>query len=84
MAGGFLDCTVVLDMKTGETRVEGLSFIPTVTQFGSRFSNLHIVPFADWSESQAAAHGLAGNGFSYQFVKRQLENTFGNYLKTGA
>ena len=84
MAGGFLDCTVVLDMKTGETRVEGLSFIPTVTQFGSRFSNLHIVPFSDWSESQAAAHGLAGNGFSYQFVKRQLENTFGNYLKTGA
>ncbi len=78
LLGGLADITVRKDYATGEVTISDVGFIPTVTHYGAGRSNVRIIPFADYSESLASAHGA---GTTYSFMKSFYEDMFGEYLK---
>lgn len=78
LLGGFADVTVRKDYATGEVTISDVGFIPTVTHYGASRSNVRIIPFSDYNESLAAAHGA---GTTYSFMKNFFEEMFGEYLR---
>ncbi len=60
MVGGFLGCTVKKQMSGGSIKIEDVHFIPTVTQFGAGYSNIHVVPYDEnyTAEMASSSHGL--------------------------
>lgn len=78
LLGGFADVTVRKDYATGEVTISDVGFIPTVTHYGASRSNVRIIPFIDYNESLAAAHGA---GTTYSFMKNFFEEMFGEYLR---
>ncbi len=77
LLGGFADITVRKDYATGEVTISNVGFIPTVTHYGVGRSNVRIIPFKDYNESLAAAHGA---GTTFSFMKNFYEDMFGDYL----
>lgn len=80
MVAGIADVTFVKSGLTGKTEVVSAGLIPTVTQYGSGCSNVHIIPFTDYSEEQAAVHGVRKfqPQYNYDFVKNLLETVIGS------
>lgn len=81
MLGGIADVTVTKDLGTGKTRIESAKLIPTITHYGSNFSNVKIIPFVDYSEELASEHGVNSNSFTYNYISDFYTNMFGNNLK---
>ena len=78
LLGGIADITVKKDYATDNTYVDAVSFIPTVTQYGASFTNVRIIPFADYSEQLAASHGA---GITYSYIDKFYKDMFGDLLK---
>lgn len=81
MLGGIADIQIEKNMATGKTEIKSASLIPTITHFGSNFSNVHIVPFADYSVEMASQHGVNSNSFTYDYIKDYYTQMFGDKLK---
>lgn len=72
--GGFFGCTITKNSGDGEIAIDDLTFIPVVNYFASGYGDMHVVPFADYSNELAASHGL---GISRDYVTEILEQTVG-------
>ncbi len=81
MLGGIADITVKKDLATGKVSFESATLIPTITHFGSSFSNVRIIPFADYSEELAAQHGVKSSSFTYNYISEFYTDMFGDRLK---
>lgn len=57
MVGILGDLDIVKNMDTGEITIENPKAIPIITQYGYNYSNIHIVPYSEYSEELAKAHG---------------------------
>lgn len=64
------DIDIVKNMDTGEITVENPKAIPIITQYGRNYSDIHIVPYAEYSESLAKAHGC--ENFSIELIEKVL------------
>ena len=75
LIGGILELTVTKDK--GEITVDTPRFYPTITQYGSRFSNVHIVPWENYTYALAADHGVrrSDSRFSYTYIEDLLKRT---------
>ncbi|MFV0401367.1 MAG: CapA family protein [Oscillospiraceae bacterium] len=66
-------------VKEGDepVRVEGLTFTPLVTHYGSGYSALTVYPLSDYTAELAAGHGMRamGNSFSLEGINAVLEET---------
>ena len=57
-------------------KLDGVTFIPTVTHYGPGFSQLTILPLEDYTAELAASHGVRqyDAGFSLDYLQRQLSS----------
>ena len=78
--GGFFKCKIVVDHATGDVSVANEEFIPTVNQFNDGKTNIHVVPFSEYSDALAAENGF---GITRDYVKELLRSTVGSDLVKG-
>ncbi len=57
MVGILGGVTVNKNMSTGEIFFTDIKAIPIITQYGENYSNIHIVPYVDYTDELLAAHG---------------------------
>ena len=60
MVGILGDLDIVKNMDTGEVTIENVKAIPIITQYGYNYSNIHIEPYATYTEETLEDHGCDG------------------------
>lgn len=80
LLGGIADVTVTKDSATGKTTVTEAYLIPTITHYNASFSNVRIIPFANYNEELASQHGTTST-FTYEYISDFYKNMFGDRLK---
>lgn len=68
MVGIIGDLDVVKNMDTGEVTIENVKAIPIITQYGANYSNIHIEPYATYTQELLDAHGCEG------FSRKRLDH----------
>lgn len=81
MLGGIADITVSKDLPSGKVEIKSASLIPTITHFGNSFSNVKIIPLAEYSETLASQHGVDSSSFTYDYITNFYTEMFGDKLK---
>ncbi|MCD8107430.1 MAG: CapA family protein [Oscillospiraceae bacterium] len=51
---------ITKNMDTGEVTIENVKAIPIITQYGYNYSNIHIEPYATYTDELLSAHGCSG------------------------
>lgn len=84
MLGGIADVTVTKNLDTDKITISSAKLIPTITQFNSSFSNVHIVPLASYTKELASNHGINGYSSSYSldYINKFYSDMFGDKLET--
>lgn len=82
LLGGIADINITKDFATGKTTIDSAQLIPTITHYENSFSNVRIIPFADYSPELATEHGVNSSTFTYDYIKDFYSNMFGDKLKT--
>lgn len=82
MLGGVADITFEKDFSTGKTKVASVYLIPTVTHYNSGFTNVRIIPLANYNEELASQHGVESSSFTYSNINEFYADMFGDKLKT--
>lgn len=59
MVGILGDLDVVKNTETGEITFENIKAIPLITQYGGNYHQVHIVPYAEYTDAELRAHGNA-------------------------
>ena len=72
------DLTVTKSLETGEITFSEVKAIPIITQYGYNYSNIHIVPYAEYSPELAASHG--SGCLSIDSIERVLSNVPDEFL----
>ena len=70
LIGGMIEFDFVI--KGNEKKIENVSFTPVINQFASRFSNIKIIPFPQYTREMALNHGA---DVTYDYFKSTIENT---------
>ncbi len=78
--GGFFKCNVVYDRGSGRVFIADEEFIPLINYFTGSKNNIHVIPFADYTDELAANHGA---GITIDFVNDLLRSTVGEDLLKG-
>lgn len=78
--GGFFKCNVVYDKASGSVSIADEEFIPVVNYFTEGKNNIHVVPFANYTDEMAAKHGA---GITREYVTDLLKQTVGSDLVKG-
>ena len=81
LLGGIADITVTKDFASGKTTVDTVKLIPTITHYENSFSNVRIIPLADYSAELASQHGVDSSTFSYDYISGFYNDMFGDKLK---
>ena len=71
LIGGIAEITVRKNHTTGEVSVFAPELNFVITQYGTGFSDLHLVDLEDYTEQQAAQHGIVlkyGKKFSLDYI----------------
>ena len=71
LIGGIAEITVRKNHTTGEVYVFAPELNFVITQYGTGFSDLHLVDLEDYTEQQAAQHGIVlkyGKEFSIDYI----------------
>lgn len=72
---------IVKNSQTGEITLENPAAIPIITQYGGNFHQIHIVPYAEYTEEELNSHGARGEGFSQKSIDKVLSFLPEEYLK---
>ncbi len=51
---------ITKNMDTGEVTIENVRAIPIITQYGYNYSNIHIEPYATYTDDMLSSHGCSG------------------------
>ncbi len=80
LLGGIADITVTKESATGKISITEASLIPTITHYNSNFSNVRIIPLANYNEELASQHGTSST-FTYEYILNFYNDMFGERLK---
>lgn len=78
LIGGIAQITVTKNHTTGEVSVSAPELNFVITQYGSGFRDLHLVPLENYTEEQAAQHGIVlkyGKRFDLDYIKIFIDQT---------
>ena len=79
--GGLFGCTITQDPQNDTIVIDNLSFTPLINYFTAGYDNMRVIPFSDFTDEMAAAHGL---GITRDYVNDILAETVGVELLNGA
>ncbi len=69
---------VTKNMDTGEITIENVKAIPIITQYGYNYSNIHIEPYATYTDDLLSSHGCSG--FTQDTIDKVLSYIPEEYL----
>ncbi len=72
MVSGFLTVTMTKSGTTGKTAYTSMEFTPLVTHYGSKYSNITVYPFSEYTDAMAAQHGV--RAFTPSFGRSFVQN----------
>ncbi|MBQ8623622.1 MAG: CapA family protein [Oscillospiraceae bacterium] len=72
------DLTVTKNLETNEINIENVKAIPIITQYGYNYSNIHIVPYAEYTQEMLEKHGA--DGFTKESIDKVLSYIPEEYL----
>lgn len=72
------DLTVTKNLLTGEISIENIKAIPIITQYGYNYSNIHIVPYSEYTNDMLSDHGA--DGFTQDSIDKVLSYIPEEYL----
>ena len=72
------DLTVSKNLDTNEISIENVKAIPIITQYGYNYSNIHIVPYAEYDDEMLEKHGA--DGFTQESIDKVLSYIPEEYL----
>lgn len=77
VVSGFLTVTMTKSGTTGKTTYTSMKFTPLVTHYGSKYSNITIYPFSEYTDTMAAQHGVRAftPSFSRSFVQNIIDQS---------
>lgn len=81
MLGGIADVSITKDLVSGKTQIESATLIPTITHYTSGFSNVRIIPLADYNAELASQHGVESTSFTFDYINDFYTTMFGDKLK---
>lgn len=64
------DLEITKNSLTGEISFDNIKAIPIITQYGANYHQIHIVPYAEYTEDELKAHGA--EGFSQSSIDKVL------------
>lgn len=79
MIGMIGELTVTKNSQTGEITIDDVGAIPIITQYTGNYSQIHIVPYADYTNDELRAHGCSD--FSQSSIDKVLSNIPEEYLR---
>ena len=82
LLGGIADISITKDFSSGKITIDSAELIPTITHYESSFSNVRIIPYAEYSPELASRHGVNSSTFTYDYITEYYNNMFGDKLKT--
>lgn len=93
MIGAMMEFDIVKNGATGEISITNAYMVPTICQYNKNSADFKIIPFSEYTEELAAAHGChqkdatdraRGKIFSYEAIKERIDKTFdAQFLKEG-
>ena len=81
MLGGIADITFEKNLADGKTRISSVSLIPTITHYNSGFTNVRLIPLANYNEELASQHGVNSSSFTYSYINEFYTEMFADKLK---
>lgn len=78
MVGIMGSLNVLKNSQTGEISFENIKAIPIIDQYGQSYYQVHIVPYAEYTEADLKSHGCAG--FNQDIIDKVLSNIPEEYL----
>lgn len=78
MVGMMGSLDVTKNSGTGEIAIENVKAIPIIDQYGARYHQVHIVPYAEYTPEDLAAHGCSG--FDQAAIDKVLSNIPDEFL----
>ncbi len=72
------DLTVTKNLLTDEISIESVKAIPIITQYGYNYSNIHIVPYSEYTNEMLSDHGA--DGFTQEAIDNVLSYIPEEYL----
>lgn len=72
------ELTVTKNLDTGEILIENVKAIPIITQYGYNYSNIHIVPYSEYTDEMLSDHGA--DGFTQEAIDKVLSYIPEEYL----
>lgn len=79
MVGMIGELTVTKNSLTGEITISDVGAIPIITQYGASYNQVHIVPYAEYTESDLNSHGCAN--FNQSSIDKVLSNIPEEYMR---
>ena len=93
MIGAMLEFDIVKNGVTGKITIENVYMVPTVCHYNRSSAGFKIIPFSEYTQELAAAHGChqkdsvdrtRGKIFSYEAIKEKIDTTYdAQFLKEG-
>ncbi len=93
MIGAMMEFDIVKNGVTGEISIQNAYMVPTICQYNKNSADFKIIPFSEYTQELAAAHGCHQNDatdrkrgkiFSYEAIKEKIDVTFDKqFLKEG-
>lgn len=78
MVGMLGNITVTKNSLTGEITFDNIKAIPIINQYGASYYQVHVVPYAEYTDSDLSAHGC--NGFDRSVIDSVLSNIPDEFL----
>ncbi len=77
MLGGMGRAQLIFDPEQKTVTLGEISFVPLVTQYGTEYSNVRVIPWDSYSEELASEHGIRAknSNFSYAYLKKLITDT---------
>ena len=73
------EITVTKNSLTGEITLSDAGAVPLITQYGGNYHQIHIVPYAEYTESELNSHGA--EGFSQKSIDKVLSHIPEEFLR---
>lgn len=81
LLGGIADVMIEKDFATNKTSVTSCKLIPTITQYNSGYTNVHIVPFCNYNEQLCSENGVSSSNFTMEYINNFYKNMYGDKLE---
>ncbi len=76
VVGGMVQYEITKNFETNTISIDNVVFEPLITHYGSRFSNIQVIPYSQYSDTLASQHGIRSEtpDFSLEYIQNLVKD----------